>query len=273
VWRRWHVVAVALAVVLAVITVPGVADGLATNRRISESQEPLEAAAPPPGRTLVFVEHSGPYLLFTNPFVANDPEMDGNTLYAVDRGPANLDLIRAMPDRTPYVQRLSEAADYLLPRRHPKKWAVTYDRLGVLQGDTLELRVRVRNTEGRPVVVAGVSVGDRSSWRTLATDSSLGDTYETTFVVGTGDDADVQLPEGSDTVEVNAGFSFNEGLAWKAPLYQVRYDYRLADGELEVAVPGESLRAEKSRARRRFIPDDKRSGLVVEPREVRAGGG
>jgi 4-amino-4-deoxy-L-arabinose transferase-like glycosyltransferase len=272
VWRRRRIAAVVLVVVLAIATVPGVYDGLATNRRISESQESLEQAAPPPGRTLVFVEHSGPYLLFTNPFVANDPEMDGRTLYAVDRGAANLDLIRAMPDRTPYVQRLSEAADYLLPRRHPREWDVSYDRIRILRGGGVELRVRVRNTVGRPIVVAGVSAGHRSFWRTLDTESSLGDIYEATFTVGPGSDADLRLPEGSDTVAVSAGFGFNEGLAWKAPLYQVRYDYRLADGELEVAAPGESLRAEKSRARRRFVPDAKRSGLVVDARVLSSAG-
>ena len=272
VWRRRRIVAVGLVVVLAVATVPGVADGLATNRRISESQEPLEAAAPPAGRSLVFVEDSGPYLLFTNPFVANDPEMDGRTLYAVDRGPANLDLIRAMPDRTPYSQRLSRAADYLLPRRHPKEWDVSYERIRILRGDAVELRVRVRNTVGRPVVVAGVTVGDVQFRRTLDSGSELGDTYETTFTFGTGGGNDVRLPEGSDVVAVNAGVGFTEALAWKAPLYQIRFDYRLADGELEVAAPGDSLRAEKSRARRRFVPDEKRSGLVVDAREVDSGG-
>jgi 4-amino-4-deoxy-L-arabinose transferase-like glycosyltransferase len=272
IWRRWRLAAVGLVAVLALATVPGIDDGLTVNQRISRSQEPLEQAAPPPGRSLVFVEDSGPYLLFTNPFVANDPDMDGRTLYAVDRGPANLDLIRDMPDRTPYSQRLSEAADYLLPRRHPREFDVSYERIRILRGNSVELRVRVRNTVGRPIVVAGVSVGHASAWRTLDTGSALGDTYEATFTVGTGNGSDLQLPDGSDTIAVSAGFGDNEGMAWKTPLHQVRYDYRLADGELEVAAPGEALRAEKSRARRRFVPDDKPSALVVEAGEPSAGG-
>jgi 4-amino-4-deoxy-L-arabinose transferase-like glycosyltransferase len=270
VWRRWRLAAVGLVAVLALATVPGIDTGLTVNQRISRSQEPLEQAARPPGRTLVFVEDSGPYLLFTNPFVANDPEMDGRTLFAVDRGPANLDLIRAMPDRTPYSQRLSTASDYLLPRRNPKEWEVTYDRIRILR-NAVEVRVRVRNTTGRPVVVAGVSVGHRSAWRTLDEASALGDSYEATFSVGI-DGTDLQLPEGSDTFAVSVGFGVDDGMAWKTPVHQVRYDYRLADGELEVAAPGEPLRAEKSRARRRFVPDDKPSALVVDARELPAGG-
>ena len=270
-WRRRRLLAVALTGVLALVTLPGVVPELAVNRHISQSQEPLEQAAPPPGRSLVFVEDSGRYLLFTNPFVANDPDLDGATVYAVDRGPENLDLIDAMPDRTPYVQRLSEAADYLLPRRHPKEWDVSYEQIRLLRGGGLEVRVRVRNTVGRPIVAAGVAVADRAAWRTLDTSSRLGDTYETTFTVGPGA-ADLPLEAGADTVAVNVGFGLDEGMAWKTPLYQVRYDYRLEDGELEVATPGEPLLAEKSRARRRFVPDEKLAALEVEVASLPVGG-
>jgi 4-amino-4-deoxy-L-arabinose transferase-like glycosyltransferase len=271
-WRRRRILAVALVGVLVVATLPDAVRSLAVNRRISASQEPLEQTAPPPGRSLVFVEHSGRYLLFTNPFVANDPDLDGRTLYAVDRGAENLELIRAMPDRTPYSQRLSGASDYLLPRRHPKHWDVRYERIRIVRGVGLEVRVRVRNTVGRPFVAAGVSVGDRAAWRTLDTTSRLGETYETTFTVGTGD-ADLRLDDGADTVAVSVGFGLDEGMAWKTPLYQVRYDYALEDGELEVATPGEALRAEKSRARRRFVPSEKVPGLGVDVSPVPADGG
>jgi 4-amino-4-deoxy-L-arabinose transferase-like glycosyltransferase len=271
-WRRRRVLAVGLVGLLALATLPGVVPELAVNRRISQSQEPLERAVPPPGRSLVFVEHSGRYLLFSNPFVANDPELDGRTVYAVDRGPANLDLIRAMPDRTPYVQRLSEASDYLLPRRHPKEWDVRYEQIRLLRGGGMEVRVRVRNTVGRPIVAAGVSVGDRAAWRTLDTASQLGDTYEATFTVGPAG-SDLPFEEGADTLAVSVGYGFNEGMAWKLPLYQYRYDYRLEDGELEVATPGEPLRAEKSRARRRFVPSEKVPSLEVEVAPLASVGG
>lgn len=272
IWRRQRLVAVALVALLAVATVPDAFRELRVNRRISDTQQPLEDAAPPDGRALVFVEDSGRYLMFTNPFVANDPDLDGRVLYAVDRGPENLDLIRAMPDRTPWSQRLSAASDNLLPRRRPRTMEVSYERLRVLRGGGVSLAVRVRNTVGRSTVVAGVSVGDRAVWRTVDTSSRLGDTYEATFTVGPDEAADLVLPEGRDTVAVTAGIGWDLGMARKMPQAQVRYDYRLADGELEVLDPGEPLRAEKSRNRRRFVPAERVPELDVEATAVAGGG-
>ncbi len=274
-WRRRRLAAVAVVGVLAVATVPGAVSALGANRRMSQAQEPLEQAAPPEGRALVFVEDSGRYLLFSNPFVANDPELDGRVLYAVDRGPRNLDLIRAMPDRVPWSQRLNVDSDNLLPRRHPKDFELTYERLELLRGGGLSLSVRVRNTVGRPTVVVGVGVGERAVWRTLATDSRLGDTYEATFTAGPAGAGNVDLPldDGYATLAVTAGFGWDVGMARKTPLAQVRYDYRLEGGELEVLDPGESLVAEKSRNRRRFVATERLPALGVDVTPLPVGGG
>ena len=171
--------------------------------------------------------------------MANDPDMDGDTLYAVDRGPANLDLIRAMPDRTPYVQRLSEASDYLLPRRHPKEFDVSYERVRVLaRGRARAAACRCATPWADPSWWPASRSGTGRPGARSTPDSELGDTYETTFVVGPGrGHATWRSARAYDTIAVSAGFSFNEGLAWKTPQYQVRYDYRLADGELEVMRP------------------------------------
>jgi 4-amino-4-deoxy-L-arabinose transferase-like glycosyltransferase len=271
-WRRRPLWAAGLVALLVVATVPDAFSELRANRRISDSQQPLEDAALPEGRALVFVEDSGPYLMFSNPFVANDPDLDGRVLYAVDRGPQNLDLIAAMPDRTPWSQRLSGPSDHLLPKRRPETLDVSYERLEVLRGGAVALALRVRNTAGRSTVVAGVSVGDRSVWRTLDTASRLGDTYETTFTVGPEQGADLVLDDGLDTVAATTGIGWDVGTARKMTVAQVRFDYRLEDGVLEVLTPGEPLRAEKSRNRRRFVPAERVPELDVDASVVGLGG-
>jgi 4-amino-4-deoxy-L-arabinose transferase-like glycosyltransferase len=271
VWRRRRAFAVGLVVVLAAATVYDASGELGTNRRISRAQRGLQAA-PPAGRALVFVEDSGRYLLFTNPFVANDPELDGRVLYAVDRGPENLELIRAMPDRTPYSQRLSGPSDELLPRLRPKTLDMSYERLRVLRGDSLSLRVRVTNTVGREAVVVGLTVGKRSVWRTLDTRSHLGDTYETTFTVSTEDGTDLRLDEGADRLAVTAGIAEDPTWARKFPRAQARYDFEVRDGVVEALDPGDLLRFEKSRNRRRFVPAERVPELDVEASAAGAGG-
>jgi hypothetical protein len=265
-WRRRRGATVVLVGLLALATLPSVVPELAANRRISEAQQPFEEVRPPDGPALVFVPSASSYLLFSNPFTANDPDLDGPVLYAVDRGAENLRLIEAMPDRTPWIQRWDQAADDLLPRRQPEEFEVSFLRVDVLRSGTVSLAVRVRNTMGRPVVGVGVSVGERVEWRTLDTDSALGETYETSWTVGgPGAEGDV-VPLDTDLASfaVTAGFAEDEASARKLPGARVRYDYRLDGDEVEVLLPGVPLEAEKSRNRRRWVPAGRLPALGVE---------
>jgi hypothetical protein len=273
-WRWRRLATGVLLAVLAVAMLVDVVPELGANRRISRSQQPFESARPPDGPALVFVPDATSYLLFSNPFTANDPDLDGPVLYAVDRGAENLGLIEAMGDRTPWVQRWDQPADDVLPRWQPEDVEVSFVRLEVLRSGAVSLEVRVRNTVGRPVVGVGLSVGERVEWRTLDTDSELGETYETSWTVGVpgaGGDV-VPLDEDLASFAVSAGFAEDEASARKLPAARVRYDYRVVGDELEVLLPGEPLEAEKSRNRRRWVPAGRLPALGVDPTPVRSGG-
>lgn len=265
-WRWRRPAAGVLVAVLAVATLLDVVPELGANRRISVSQQPLETARRPDGPALVFVPSATSYLLFSDPFTANDPDLDGPVVYALDRGAENLRLMEAMPDRTPWFQRMDQPPDELLPRWRPEEVEVSYVRAEVLRAGTISLAVRVRNTTGRPVVGVGVSVGERVEWRTLDTDSELGETYETSWTVGgpaAGGDV-VPLDADLASFAVTAGFAEDEASARKLPVARVRYDYRVEGDELEVVLPGEALEAEKSRNRRRWVPAGRLPALGVD---------
>ena len=122
-WSHRRALGVALVVALVLGTLPAL-PRLAAARRLSVAQKPWKTStATLKGRSLVFVAESGAYLMFYNPFSANSAKLDDRILYATDRGPANLDLIRQMPDRTAYVQRAALAhGDLSEPQTIPAKF-------------------------------------------------------------------------------------------------------------------------------------------------------
>ena len=105
-WRYRRGLATVVGAILVVTTVPFMIDRLENNQAISKAQVPWRDAEQEfRGRSLVFVEGSGPYLLHLDPFSENTPDLDGRILYASDRGAENLDLIAARPGRRVYYER------------------------------------------------------------------------------------------------------------------------------------------------------------------------
>ena len=106
---------------------------VAEHRRLGAERDrlysaPLEAAATL-DRAVVFLPPlDGPWLL--QPFsLARNASFDGRVVWAIDRGPRpNLDVIRRLPDRTPYRVVLPGAS-----RRSP----TTLERLAVVDGRLL----------------------------------------------------------------------------------------------------------------------------------------
>ena len=71
-WRHRRGLLIGLVCVMAVATVPFLYDKSAMNHRLSEAQEPWQRAPDSlPGKSLVIVRDSGPYLLHLNPFSQN----------------------------------------------------------------------------------------------------------------------------------------------------------------------------------------------------------
>jgi hypothetical protein len=173
---------------------------LDVNKDISESQIPWrDGTDAVHGKSIVFIQQSGAYLLFLNPFSSNPADLDGRILWATDQGAVNLDLIAKEPDRTPYLQKTSVPPSQKVPSSHPVTPVVTTERLRVLDTAAPTLHIHVVNRSGSRVVVVSVQVGDHVEHRTIATDSTKGAAYDLRWDVGT-------LPTVYGSVTVTAGF-------------------------------------------------------------------
>ena len=152
-WTARRAAALAVVATLAVATIPGAITRFDVNREISERQAPwregLDDLTSP---SLVFVADTGSYLLFTNPFSSNGPELDGDVLYAAAGSPSTLDLIAEQPERTPYLQQGSIASPELGPREDPYELEVSMTPLEVERAEALELRIVVSPPSGTELV-------------------------------------------------------------------------------------------------------------------------
>ena len=172
--------------ILVVATVPFMVDRLENNQAISKAQVPWRDAEQAfRGRSLVFVEGSGPYLLHLNPFSENTPDLDGRILYATDRGAENLDLIAARPGRRVYYERTNLTTEETLNDFDLPIPTITVTRMHVRRAPTLALHVRVVSPSDDPVVVAYLRVGEHVEQRTLSTTATKGDVFDTEWRVRT----------------------------------------------------------------------------------------
>lgn len=159
-WPQRRRLALGTLAVLALATVPGAVTRLELNRDISEGQIPWRAtAASIEGRALVFVADTGRYLLFTNPYSSNGPDLDDRILYASENGPQMLDLIAAHPNRQPLLQQATIAVQDLGPSERPARPQVMLTPIEVRRGARISLTVRVppspRGDRAAVVIEAG----------------------------------------------------------------------------------------------------------------------
>ena len=240
-WRRRRVALVVLVAVLVVATVPFLYDKSAMNRRISLAQEPWQGATDAlPGRSLVVVRDSGPYLLHLNPFSENGPDLDGRVLFAVDRFAHTFRLLDHYPNRTPYLERTNfRLLDN--PVKHPdaKVPTVTLLPIVVKSGPVVTLRVRLRNPTNEAAVVATLKIGNIVEQRAL-TPSPSGN-YETEWTLVPASAVDV--PDGAIRVRGQGLFTVSAAVgatsAHAATSRQVReeYAFRVHDGAVQVLDP------------------------------------
>jgi len=291
-WRHRRSYGIALVAVLVAATLPFAIDRVIVNHRISEAQAPWrDVNAAVDDRALVFVP--GRYLGFLNPFATNNSQLDGRVLYAVDRGAKNLDLIDAMPDRTPYVQRPSLAPDELAPVTNPPHLSVAVEEITVVEGRRIALHVRVTNPENSPIVRTYVRAGESRAFktratnatkvtsgkgdnaratRTLATDADRGDVFETDWVLGIDDGgvapADLLVSEHMDELVVGVAYA-DAGSDRKAqPALRETFGLRVHDGELELLEPPIRHRAFRIDGKLKWRERLHLGGLRVEPRPL-----
>jgi hypothetical protein len=243
-WHRRRGLLVGLLCVMAVATAPFLYDKSAMNHRISAAQAPWEHVTDSlPGKSLVIIRDSGPYLLHINPFSENSPDLDGRVLYAVDRGPGSFRLIDRYPDRTPYIERTSKPA--LADAIHHTDAApptVTVLPVEVVSGRAVTLTVRVRNPRNEPSVVAMLKAGNRVDQRALQPSASGDGVYETQWTLVP---AGAPLPASSDAVPVSGTGSFtvtsaaapSAGEAFTGRQVRQRYAFRVHDGAVQVLDP------------------------------------
>jgi hypothetical protein len=228
--RRWY--ATALVTVLAVATVPFLVDRIDTNHSISEAQVPWQDAVREfQGRSLVFVQESGPYLLHLNPFSSNPPGLDGRILYATDRGAENLDLIADHPGRRVYYERTNLSTDDTLNNPDLPVPTVTVTPMEVERVGSLTVRVRVTSPNDDPTVVAYLNLGAFVDRRVLSTTASRGETFETEWhlapplATGAGDAVPLTGPRG--TVVIGLQTAASPDASPRPRETQERFTYRM----------------------------------------------
>jgi 4-amino-4-deoxy-L-arabinose transferase-like glycosyltransferase len=257
-WRRRPVWALLLVASLVVATVPFAWNRIALNHDVSTAQVPWKHGSDGiDGRALVFVTDSGAYLLFLNPYSANNADLTDRVLYAADRGDRNIELIDRMPDRTPYRQSASFRGDLLGPSEKPNTPTIEVTPLTVQRGREIELRARITNVNGASVVAAYLRFAGerRERWRTVATNSTKGAAYDVRWRLtlperGGGDETDASgtvtlpLPAPGGSLQVGVGFGSSERQA-RRPLARSVMPFRVEDSsEIELLLPERRQRAE-----------------------------
>jgi hypothetical protein len=240
--RRRRTAGVLFAAVVLVSGLPFAINRIETNHRISEAQQPwtrASAAVRAIDRdSLVFVADSGPYLMFLNPYSANDPELDGHVLWAVDRAGENIDLIEASRGRDAYRMQPSFRGDELGPDEHPKVPEISLVPLEIVTGESLVLHATVENPSDEPVVVVTMWIDGQVVQRTLAEDSRRGARHEFTWTLTRTDDGDtasaLPLPHGTFTLGVGYGPTTQVAAA---PVVRQVIPYRSALDVVDVLLP------------------------------------
>ena len=271
-WRRRRVHGIALVAVLAVATVPFAATRFVINRRNSDAQLPWKNSVNAiHDKALVFVwnDGPGPYLLYLNPFSSNGPKLDDRVLYAVDNGAADLDLVGAKPDRTPYLQTISVPPDYLLPNGNPRTPKISLTRMQVLHANgVVALRARITNPRARRSVVVFLKMGDHYEWRTLTTDGTNGGAFDVEFRlavpgVAAGTDATPLLGR-LGTAQIGVGYGSSPTAARKNQLVREFFPYRVTDSSIEMLVPSRKNRAKlQGKGKRKWFPVQSQRELDV----------
>ena len=227
-WRQRRAVGITALVVLSLVTIPFAVNRISVNKRISDSQVPWrDGAEGVRDHSIVFVQESGAYLLFLNPFSSNNADLDGRILWSTDQGPGDLDLIARHPGRAAYLQQTSVPPSKAVPDSDPLTPVITTQRLHVVEAEVVTLRTKVTNTTRQPVVVVSLRIGDHVEQRTLATDSTEGDTYDVEWRLAapgatvTSLPGVVTLPAGLADATITAGFAATEAAASMPSVRQV----------------------------------------------------
>jgi hypothetical protein len=243
---------VALAIVVVLAGLPLAVNRVATNRRISEAQLPWlrasDAVRDLDHESLVFVADSGPYLMFLNPYSANEPDLGGKVLWSTERLGHDIDLIEAHPDRVAFRMQASYRGDELGPAEQPKVPSIALLPLRTLSSPSLRLDAQIRNSTEHPVVMVTVMVDGRVvAQRVLSEDSSRGDMFDFSWSLvaetndDTGEAAVSPVESAYGAVVVSVGYGPDRRSAAR-PIVQRVVGYRNSDAIISVVLPSRGER-------------------------------
>jgi hypothetical protein len=232
-WTLRRRLAHVLLAALVVGTIPASVSRFQVNQEISRQQAPWRTSvASIRGRAIVVVADTAPYLLYLNPFSSNGTDLDGRILYAADAGPSVLDLIAEQPDRRPYLQQGTVAAQDVGPREHPAHVEVGLTPIAVRRGHALSLTVTVTPRANANPEHLDITTGGASTSVRVPSDRSAGAGTTVVTVVPPGSTGGLALVE-RGTIAITLG----------GTVARERIDlaYRVVDGNIEVLLPASTF--------------------------------
>lgn len=236
-WPDRRRLVVVLGVALVAATVPAAISRFDVNRAISAEQEPWrESVAGIEGRAIVFVADSAPYLLYLNPFSANDPDLRGRILYAADGDPAMLDLIAEQPGRTPYLQQATVPSPETGPREHPYDLAVSLQPIEVRRGAALDLSIAVPRRGGARIAHVTIATGASEKTADLELDAAQVPAPLEVLVVPPGARRGLELAA-RGAISVLVGYGDTAVAAARSPRLETQVLYRVVGGRVEALLP------------------------------------
>lgn len=250
-WQERRGLAIGLLVAMVVVTLPVEVNRVDANRRISQSQVPWkDSSSAVPARSLVFVWRAGDYLLFLNPYSVNRPNLDGDVLWAVDRGTQNFALLDAYPGRTAYLQRTSVPPIGEVPNDHPETPEVTLTRLRVQRAPGFLLRTRVHGGS----MPSGVRFYARAHGKVLDWPRAAPRRTRATLRLAAQPGPNAVLdPRTAGTVTIGIGRGRTAKQAARHALRREDLHYRVRDGRVELLRPFESFRRGRYGLSRRWF--------------------
>lgn len=240
---------IVLVVLLALITVPLTGGRLGLNREISRGQVPWRDSVADIDEPSVVVVAATAYLLYLNPYSANEPQLGGDIIYTTNAWPSLFRLLDDHPDRQHLLQRASRSTEELLPSEDPTRAEIVMDPIERLDADAIELTMEITPPRSGEAVWIQLEAAGEIHWRQITSASEAGVPIRATWVLTNAESSQahraradaVLLPNGELTVSIGATFGSATRRTRLTPYVGHRLHARTATS-VEVLTPGVNFR-------------------------------
>jgi hypothetical protein len=241
-WRGIGVGALAVAVIATGFLYPAVLDDAHFTTDIQRAKHAPFARSDLQNAVVVLRADPARFILSNPTFAIGNPDLTGDRIYAIDRGPDTVALQQQFPDRQlyQYVLRTEPGRPLLSP-------SFLLEPLKIRRGPVVTLHYDLINTSGAKTVLAAVQIDDRTvASQTVATDShkGAGTTLDVALVApgatppAPGPGLLIAHVADDTTVHVVAGFGPDENID-NADLVERRYYVARRGDDLAVQQPGQ----------------------------------